>query len=363
MKERFAVLDIFRGIFSSLVVLFHLSAFSATPIINNEFIYNSDLFVDFFFVLSGFVLSGPFINNNKPLKITEFYTKRIFRIYPAYIAALILSLLLKHYAFDGATIGPFSGWINSFWHWKDINNKKEIARTFLLIGPTFDTKLIDLVIWSLIVEMNSSFLLPFFIVIVSKSNITFNVCFFFAIYALRHKEPVEYFTTFYLGILLAKYKNELGKTVDRMPTWGVFMVGILAIILYNSNNEYFNINKDPQHHFKNFIGGIITAIGSCAIIILVTAKQTMAAFLEKKPFILLGKISYSFYLIHLPLLITFCSIFHKGDTFSYCYIFSTTFLSAIIISILLYNYIEVPFQKLAKWLVDKYKTLSLLEIR
>lgn len=41
MKERFAVLD---GIFSSLVVLFHLSAFSVTPILNNEFFYNSDLY-------------------------------------------------------------------------------------------------------------------------------------------------------------------------------------------------------------------------------------------------------------------------------------------------------------------------------
>lgn len=57
MKHRFEVLDIFRGIFASMVVFFHMCGFSNTIILNNSFILNSDLFVDFFFVLSGFVIT------------------------------------------------------------------------------------------------------------------------------------------------------------------------------------------------------------------------------------------------------------------------------------------------------------------
>ena len=51
MKNRFEVLDIFRGIFSAMVVFFHMSAFAATPVINNNIVNNSDLFVDFFVAL------------------------------------------------------------------------------------------------------------------------------------------------------------------------------------------------------------------------------------------------------------------------------------------------------------------------
>ncbi len=55
---RFLVLDSWRGIAACLVALFHLDAYShlyAVP-----FLRNSWLFVDFFFVLSGFVIAANY---------------------------------------------------------------------------------------------------------------------------------------------------------------------------------------------------------------------------------------------------------------------------------------------------------------
>ena len=90
MKKRFEVLDIFRGLFALLVVLYHMSTFSKTPIINNNFIHNSDLFVDFFFVLSGFVIA---YNYSSIVGFTQF--KRFFRLYPLHLIILLVFVLIE----------------------------------------------------------------------------------------------------------------------------------------------------------------------------------------------------------------------------------------------------------------------------
>jgi peptidoglycan/LPS O-acetylase OafA/YrhL len=53
--NRFEALDGWRGICACLVVLFHFHGYS--PIYSWGLIRNSYLFVDFFFVLSGFVIA------------------------------------------------------------------------------------------------------------------------------------------------------------------------------------------------------------------------------------------------------------------------------------------------------------------
>ena len=90
MKHRFAVLDIFRGIFASMVVLFHLAPFADTPILNNPFVLNSDLFVDFFFVLSGFVITYTYQSLATANETKLFYKKRLFRLYPLHLVMLLL---------------------------------------------------------------------------------------------------------------------------------------------------------------------------------------------------------------------------------------------------------------------------------
>ncbi len=53
--NRFEALDGWRGICACLVVLFHFHGYS--PLNTSGLIRNSYLFVDFFFVLSGFVIA------------------------------------------------------------------------------------------------------------------------------------------------------------------------------------------------------------------------------------------------------------------------------------------------------------------
>jgi len=61
MGKRFEVLDSFRGIAALCIILLHLHLHS-NSIVEYNFFRNSAIFVEFFFILSGFVLSHGYLN-------------------------------------------------------------------------------------------------------------------------------------------------------------------------------------------------------------------------------------------------------------------------------------------------------------
>lgn len=95
MKHRFDVLDIFRGLFASMVVLFHMAFFTDTPLINNRLVQNADMFVDFFFVLSGFVIAYSYPQFETSRKLQRFLTRRFWRIYPLHFVMLLAVLFVE----------------------------------------------------------------------------------------------------------------------------------------------------------------------------------------------------------------------------------------------------------------------------
>lgn len=54
MNARYLALDALRGIFATMIVFYHMQEYSI--VVNNFFINKSLVFVDYFFVLSGFVI-------------------------------------------------------------------------------------------------------------------------------------------------------------------------------------------------------------------------------------------------------------------------------------------------------------------
>jgi peptidoglycan/LPS O-acetylase OafA/YrhL len=91
---RFTVLDGWRGIAALLVALFHLQALG--HFYDSSFVRHAFLFVDFFFVLSGFVLMHAYRDRlNDGRQFTDFVVRRFGRIYPLHIAIVVLLVLLE----------------------------------------------------------------------------------------------------------------------------------------------------------------------------------------------------------------------------------------------------------------------------
>lgn len=82
---RFVILDLYRFLFALAVALEHFHGYGATP--------KSYLAVDFFFVLSGFVLSAGYAGKaQRPEFFRSFLVDRVARLYPLHLAVLIVIL-------------------------------------------------------------------------------------------------------------------------------------------------------------------------------------------------------------------------------------------------------------------------------
>jgi peptidoglycan/LPS O-acetylase OafA/YrhL len=105
--HRFAALDGWRGICALLVALHHLNAhghFYSLPLVRNAW-----LFVDFFFVLSGFVIAHAYGRGlQSASQIRDFTLRRFARLWPLHVTILAAFITLEAYRF-AATGSGFTG--------------------------------------------------------------------------------------------------------------------------------------------------------------------------------------------------------------------------------------------------------------
>lgn len=92
--HRFLVLDSLRGLCACLVALFHLKSNGA--IVDSALIRNSWIFVDFFFVLSGFVIGASYRDRLcQGYPVRDFLWLRFMRLYPLHFAMLMVFLAFE----------------------------------------------------------------------------------------------------------------------------------------------------------------------------------------------------------------------------------------------------------------------------
>ena len=113
-KMHFRTLDSWRGVAALLVALFHLNVYSA--LYSLDFVRNGYLFVDFFFVLSGFVITHSYAHRlGTPEELGAFAIKRLGRLWPLHVVVLLAFVIAESgkalMAARGASffIPPFTG--------------------------------------------------------------------------------------------------------------------------------------------------------------------------------------------------------------------------------------------------------------
>jgi peptidoglycan/LPS O-acetylase OafA/YrhL len=369
MKEnRIEYLDSLRGLASISVVISHFvlayrldlefRLINYSPL---HFFYDGFAAVTFFFVLSGYVLTLS-LKNKVEIELGSFYLKRIFRIMPAYIFVLFTSLLFYSFFNVINTIPSTSSWINSFWS-KPLNFINFIKQ---IVFITPESGYAELVFqnWSLLVEMQFSFLIPFLFFIYKKSNFIFFLVFNLILFFFFNIPP--YIFHFSLGIALAMNQDYILTIFTKIKVKHkialIFFIIFLYTYRYTLPMYYYYVMREYSPLFSNDnLIWIITGLGSFLILLYCFTSIRLQKILNLHFFKFIGKISYGIYLTHLivlifltPIFIDYLNYFDIKNVYIVWFV-SLLFLLFITIafSYFVTIFVEVPIAKLGNNMIKK----------
>lgn len=301
--------------------------------------------VDVFFVISGFLISGIIINqiDKGTFSIWNFWERRIRRIFPPLILVVVTTLIAGYFLHNPIEYEDlaYSTLAQSFF---------SANIYYLFSSGYFDTSAETkplLHLWSLAVEEQFYFILPFLLMYYWRKNKSFCrwmiVFLFFLSFILSCIfVEIEQGAAFYLlpnrawelliGVIIWFLPNRLlveGKLAEILSFIGFSMIIIASVILSNDT-------KFPG------IPALLPCLGAAFIIIANIKRITLIGkFLSLKPIVFIGLISYSLYLWHWPLIV-FAKLINQG-ALSFSTSLYILFIS-LFLSIVNWALLESPFR-------------------
>jgi peptidoglycan/LPS O-acetylase OafA/YrhL len=335
-----------RGIAACIVMVFHLGFYfkesTTQPVLQWIFSYGY-LGVDFFFILSGFILTHNYKRIfEKELKVSDlsaFFIKRFARIYPLHLFILLCFLLipLAHivtdrsfnqsmYGFDALSAKLFlvDLWFIGYPFWESWNTP-----SWTISGEVFAYLAFPFICLSF--HFNKYLSLIFFclsIVIIALS------------YSLLESASIgdnisklgllRCFFEFICGACICEFHNKLNKV--KKIKWDVVFVSVCVLLICATYVTE-----------KNYI--YIPFLFSLLLLAIINFRGYIHTFLENKYLIILGEISYSVYLSHIFILHIY-RMFFVSEANPLDFIDAITYMFiTIVFSYFTYKYVEGPMRK------------------
>jgi peptidoglycan/LPS O-acetylase OafA/YrhL len=322
LRRRLTGLDGLRGVAALAVVVSHIlgttPAFidpasgsvawwlSYTPV---SLLWNGKEAVIVFFVLSGFVLSRPFLRGGPSPSWRPYYPRRLVRLYlPMWGALLftaVMTFLVSRHGMAGSSL-----WTNG--HVNRTGGYVGQDAVLPHIGDTFDGPL-----WSLRWEVLFSLGLPLYVVLarsfrtsaLTRGLVVIGILVLGVVDikadSIGVRNAVLYLPMFGVGVLMAAYEAPLlraGRFVVDRSKWLLAGVVALAIVLADSSLEVYALRS----HYPGAVTTLCHAagVGGAAMLIwLVLSWPSLERVLDRPSTQWVGKRSFSLYLTHEPVLV------------------------------------------------------------
>lgn len=323
--NRFMELEGIRGL-ASLAVVLHHYIFAFFPLLAYGFSetqhmrYEDEIFgtpltlayagtfaVAIFFVLSGFVLTIGFFQTGDESIIKKHATKRYIRLMlPALASTMICLLLIKfgvsRQVSDAAEITG-SNWLAGTW---DVSAGFFSALysgaidIFISQGSPYNN-----VLWTMMTEFIGSFIVFTFALTVGKSRYRWVAYIWLSVLCFN-----SWFLAFVLGMMMADlYVQGYIKPVAKKWIPGALLLGGLFLGSYPHKNadttfySFMDLSVFSKFHVDEKI--LYLTVGAFILILGVMLSDGVKAWLQKPKVSILGKYTFSLYLIHLPVLYSF----------------------------------------------------------
>lgn len=299
--QRFTTLDSFRGICALLVVFFHLHV--VDTFVQLPFFRRDEVLLNFFFVLSGFVLAHTY--GMKPnLSFKSFFISRIFRLYPLHLVMLgffILFEMARWIAYrNGFQLNnvPFTGTFAP----------AEILPNLLLVQAwtTFtETMSFNYPSWTISIEFYIYMLFGALCMFSMRNRFLLFAAVSVAAFALifSGNEPLVERAMLGLSCFFAGNITYLVYLLIRnrwkLRPW--LMTVLECAMMYAT---YWIVMNDFDHRSP------VGSLAFCVLVLLFAFEGgRVSAFLKTGVFVLLGKLSYSIYMTHAALLFGLSTVF------------------------------------------------------
>ena len=307
--------------------------------------------VSFFFVLSGFIISYNYQEKLQERAISKrtFWVARVARVYPLHWLTLVLAAFLGDYV----TASGKADWCRHFLASLTLTNAyiPKMDYFFSFNSPS----------WSLCCEQLFYFAFPFLVPLAKNGKRLLSV---FAMVAVLltvgmyftpeeyikgywYVNPIARFPDFVAGMLLFRlYVWLKGKGITPLKGSIMEMASLLLFLAF-----YFYASEVPKVYRYSCYYWLPV---SMVLISFSLQKGFLSRILSHRLLVLGGEISYSFYLIHLFVLLSYAEWQKEAGFYVAWYISVPVLLSAVVgLSLLSYRYFEKPMNRMVKSLLNK----------
>jgi peptidoglycan/LPS O-acetylase OafA/YrhL len=296
VEKRFKILDAFRGICAIFVVIFHMHIINS--ISEYKFFRESAIFVDFFFMLSGFVLAHSYAFK-KNLNAYYFIRSRFLRIYPLHAFMLAVFILLETGKFIAYEYGNFTfnnvPFTNSF-------SKSEILPNLLLIQawtPFTDEHSFNFPSWSISIEFYTYIIFYMTIIFSKNKEQKIKIWFSIIIISLLLLNLNIYYLTdsaqkglycFFGGSLTYILYRKISKVKIQYLFGSIIETALIALTIY-----FVQLESEKKTY-------TMPILFSITILLFSFESGVVSKVLSAKIFQEIGKLSYSIYMTHAAIL-------------------------------------------------------------
>ncbi|UBV44310.1 acyltransferase (plasmid) [Deinococcus taeanensis] len=360
-----ASLDALRGLAALAVVFFHVSLFaqqSLDPHLGSvqhtlSALRLTPLFVLFagsesvlvFFILSGFVLY--LMLAARPMPYAVYVRRRLLRLYPPYLVAVLVSMGLASLLGGHAAAG-FGPWVNTLWQRPpDLTG---FLYHVLVIGNP-NTEPYNFVLWSLVQEMQISLLFPLLyaaILRVRPAGVLAG-CLGLSLAAnavalmLAHVAPTaayvltpyldsaHYLLFFAIGALMARHPEAVGRWYGALPVWvkGLVVAGGVACYTYG---HVLMLRLGVASR----VGDLLILPGAFTLVLLFAHSLRVTRLSRSAVPQFLGRISYSLYLYHGVVLMAF--VYGLGGRLPVGVLLALALVTVLPVCVAAYHLVERP---------------------
>ncbi|MBR5656044.1 MAG: acyltransferase [Prevotella sp.] len=382
-KLRYEILDGLRGVAAMLVVAYHLfeTYFEGKP---NQPINHGYLAVDFFFVLSGFVIGYAYDDRWDKMSTWSFFKRRLIRLHPMVIFGTLFGALMFYFGSSSAfpLIGQTPWWMTllvMLWcftllplpHTMDIRGW---AETNPLNGPA----------WSLQWEYIANILYALFIRKFSKvalgvcvaifAILTIILCLNIDVFGLLEARSWAAYTVvggwsttpeqLQVGLTRLLYPFFCGLFVSRMG-WmikvrgGFWWCSLIIVVLFAM--PWMGLGTEGEARWTNGLYEAFCILVCFPLIVSMGAGSSVKGGKSEAINRFLGEISYPIYITHYPLIYMQMAWVnnHKDAPLStHIFVAVCIFILAILVAYGAYKLYDLPIRE---WLKRKWFSTTALK--